>query len=494
MKLRTADTHLRKKTSPDLLSSLSVSDDVRSGSPAWVKFLVALLLVGIGAGSVFTFRIFASVSNAFSAGDRETSVFTKVRELLVPPERAIKGEERDRINIILAGIGGEGHDGPLLTDTLIVASVKPSTHQAGLFSIPRDLVVNLAGYGYRKINNAYPFGVDRDGPDGGRALLQTSIETVIGDTVDYFVLVDFAGFEKVIDDLGGIDVTVEQSFVDRSFPTDNHGYQTITFTAGPQHFDGRTALNFVRSRHGSNGENSDFARSKRQQLVLVALREKIFSFGTLLNPIALGHALETLGDHVTTTFEPWEALRLSSLVKVVDRDAFGLRGLDASTDGLLHVTTGTDGAYLLESNDATWGEAHRAFATLFDAAREDPEDATIEVENATTRVGLAARTADALERHRLSVTSTRNATERLATTTIFDFTEGAKPVTLTLLKTVLNAPAVIAIPALDARGRDALNVNDYGTSIQNADVLRRLLTSGRTLPDFLVVVGNDSTL
>ena len=83
-----------------------------------------------------------------------------------------------------------------------------------------------------------------------------------------------------IDAIGGVDIQVEQTFTDWQYPTWDDKWMTVSFQKGKQPMDGQTALVFARSRHGNNGEGSDFARSKRQQLVILAAQEKLFSVGT----------------------------------------------------------------------------------------------------------------------------------------------------------------------------------------------------------------------
>ncbi len=489
---------MRQKTTPlNLLDSLERTSGRPNGAPWWGKALVVLVAAAILGGGMFTFRLLGTVSKALSATMANTNAgfFQQVRELVAPPEKFLRGEEQDRINILLLGMGGEGHDGAYLTDTIIVASFQPSQRRAALFSIPRDLLVNIPGAGYRKINYANAMAeLDRT-PGDGAVFTSTVVGTVINAPIHYFVRVDFNGFEQLVDDVGGIDVVVDKEFTDREYPTADHGYQTIRFAAGQQHFDGATALKYVRSRHGSNGEGSDFARSRRQQKVLVAFKDKLFSFGTLLNPTAIANALTTLSTHVQTNFQPWELVKLAKAGTSVDPETVTTRVLDTTPQGLLTTETGIDNAYLLVPRDHTFSEIHEAFRTLLtEPGNAVVEHAVLEIENGTTAPGLAARKAQELAGDTtLTLLRIRNAKERNYTTTvIYDLTGGTKPATLAKLKDRFHAEISTSLPALLAPADGTLSVNDLGVSLTNSDTLRALQTSREYRGvDFVVVLGAD---
>lgn len=229
--------------------------------------------------------------------------------------------ERDSsFNILLMGKAGGDHDGPDLTDTIIFSRVDIKNKRVDLISLPRDLWVESQD---RKINSVFANG-QLDGGKGIKAA-RNVIEEVTGQKVDYVLVVDFTGFEKFIDALGGIEVEVETPFVDEEFPIagledDTCGkpdeelellstassqleafpcrYKTIGFDRGVQLMDGQTALEFVRSRHGTNNEGSDFARSKRQQKVIDGVRNKIFSLGVILNPVKVNELYNIVKDHI----------------------------------------------------------------------------------------------------------------------------------------------------------------------------------------------------
>ena len=166
---------------------------------------------------------------------------------------------------------------------------------------------------YSKINalNAY---AEKQYPGEGAKRTAEALSRQLNIRIDRTIKIDFKGFEKFIDALGGLDIDIERSFTDKSFPTDDDGpdpykWQTVTFTKGNEHMDGKRALIFVRSRHGSNGENSDFARSRRQQLVLEAVRKKLISVGTLSNPKKVSEIWASISNHVQTDLGAWDVLK-----------------------------------------------------------------------------------------------------------------------------------------------------------------------------------------
>lgn len=239
----------------------------------------------------------------------------------------VKKSQYGTVNILLMGIGGGVHDGPNLTDTIILASLDPQKNTVTLISIPRDLYVESLK---SKINAAYSDGQDNGGK--GIPYARSVINSVTGVHPDYVVVLDFSGFVKLVDLLGGIDVNVQNALDDYAYPVEGKeqdlcGYTTdslATFSAqiatgsatefdifpcrfthlhvdaGMQHMDGQLALEFVRSRHALGSEGSDFARSRRQQLVITALRNKILSLGTLANPVKVIGMINILKDNIHT--------------------------------------------------------------------------------------------------------------------------------------------------------------------------------------------------
>lgn len=216
----------------------------------------------------------------------------------------------DNINILLLGIGGGKHEGPNLTDSIIFASLDPQKNSVKLISIPRDLWISDIK---DKINAAYAIGEDKK-KGGGIILTRAIVSKITNQPVDYVIRLDFAGFIKAIDLVGGLDINNENTFDDYEYPIEGKEedlcghpleeidllatassqleafpcrYKHIRFDRGLLHIDGQTALEFVRSRHAQGEEGTDFARSKRQEKVIQAFKNQVLSAQTLLNPVKI---------------------------------------------------------------------------------------------------------------------------------------------------------------------------------------------------------------
>jgi LCP family protein required for cell wall assembly len=222
----------------------------------------------------------------------------------------------DRINLLLVGIDRRSGDGwTFRTDTILVLSVDPDTGAASLMSIPRDLQLAIPGHGQDRINTANVYGYLRDKNDGGPALLQATVESNFGIPIDGYLMVDFQTFVTMVDTLGGIEVEVPKTLHDTRYPDprpgDPHAFRTIHFDAGPQHMSGKQALAYARSRMST----SDFDRAKRQQIVLLAIRERALSPDAILRwPFLAAAVLEG----IKTDLDGSELLALALFAARVD--------------------------------------------------------------------------------------------------------------------------------------------------------------------------------
>lgn len=241
-------------------------------------------------------------------------------------------ETNGRTNILLLGIGGGSHEGPNLTDTIMLASIDAKNGKVTLISIPRDLWVSDL---QEKINAAYADGQDET-PARGLILAKSIVGKITGQPIHYGFRIDFQGFVKAINEVGGVDVVVDRTLDDYQYPIEGKEdescghtdveikdysknasdssaldffpcrYKHLHFDAGKQHMDGETALEFVRSRHALGIEGSDFARSARQQKVIEGFREKIFSLQTIFNPNRLANLYSILQSSIDTDIKQEE--------------------------------------------------------------------------------------------------------------------------------------------------------------------------------------------
>lgn len=413
------------------------------------KFFLYLGIIIVIGGISLSYKVILSADSIITSSQK-LSVFKQLKYIVTTPERPVLGEEEGRINFLLLGMGGQGHSGGLLADTIMVASIDPVNKQVGFLSIPRDLYVPIPGHGSRKINNAYALGEVSQEEAGGAALMTEVIENITGLKIHYYLAADFAGFRKIIDDLGSIETEVERSFTDYRYPDYNFGYQVVSFTEGPNQFNGEQALQYARSRHGNNGEGSDFARSRRQQKIIVAVKEKALSVYTLINPALILSVLEDLGDHVRTNTEPWEMIRVYRIVKNIEENSITNKVLDNSPDGVLHTISSPDGAYLLApikgNND--FSDIQKIAQNIFETSPLLVERASIEIQNGTATPGLAKKAQAELESYRLNIASISNAKNSdYEKTIIYDLSGVEKPETVSFLVKMLNASLVPAEPA-----------------------------------------------
>ncbi|MFH0853016.1 MAG: LCP family protein [bacterium] len=451
-------------------------------------FIGLTVLVGLSVSFATFSRVIDPNNNQPAIGEESLSLFQHLSELVANRDQPLLGESSDRINILLLGIGGEGHDGAYLADTIILVSIKPSTGQLAMLSIPRDLYVPIPGYNYRKINNANAFGLIDDYPGGGESLTAEVVSEILDMPISYYARIDFSGFEKTVDDLGGITIDVEKSFVDSLYPTENYGYQTIGFQAGVQEMDGDQALKYVRSRKST----SDFDRSKRQQQVLLGIREKAMSFGTLLNPVKISDVLDDLGAHTRTNLELWEILRLASLIEDFNTKTINNVVLDSGIESPFMADSTPDGAYILRPKAGwdDWSEVQEIANNIFKVNQSKTETASIIVQNGTNRVGLASQTSQLLEHLGFEVIRYENASARdHQTTLIYDFTNGTRPEMLNILKRAYpDAQIPATVPLYLAP--DSLPSSDFTVQSLGLDVDS---ISG-SMPDFLLILGNESQL
>lgn len=308
--------------------------------------LIYRLFIVVLAVLVFFFTNAIFSHNSLVSNLGRLSFWEGVARLMTGKDKILKGELTDRINILILGMGGAEHEGPYLTDTIILASLKPSTNQLALLSIPRDLYVPVPDYGWRKINSANALGMIKSN-DGG-ALTSQVVEDILDLNIHYWARVDFDIFKSLIDELGGIEINIKSSFVDYQFPGPNFSYRVVSFEAGRQEMDGEKALQFVRSRHGNNNEGSDFARAQRQQKVLFAIKQKIEQENILSQPQKIWRFFNILKDNISTNLDISQGIKLAKLVSTIKEGDIIARIIDQGENGLVRAEINIDGSYILK--------------------------------------------------------------------------------------------------------------------------------------------------
>lgn len=205
-------------------------------------------------------------------------------------------------NVLLVGIDAREEDKSYQnTDTMIIASYNHDKNSIVMMSIPRDTFVKIPDWdSWCKINSIYMIG-EQQAPGNGLPMLQRTVQEITGVETQYYMLVDIAGLKQIINIMGGVDVYVDTAFTDYRYPQAITGLEieTIHFDQGPQTLDAERAIQFARSRHSMDGlEGTDFARAKRQQKIIIGIKDKMLSSETLLNPQKILEIIATLEENV----------------------------------------------------------------------------------------------------------------------------------------------------------------------------------------------------
>lgn len=306
-------------------------------------------------------------------------------------------------NIVILGYGGGGHEGGKLTDTIIVVHMRPREKKAVLITVPRDLWVPLPIEIDRsvpyKINAAFAIGSDDrnypnkpdvyTGESGGGNLAKQAIETIIGQPVDYYIAISFAGFKQTIKTLGTLEIDVPYTFTDTFYPiegkeTETCGrtdddilqltatmsgfelekqfvcrYETISFTQGKQPMDADTALKFVRSRHSGTG-GGDFGRSQRQAALINAFRNKVLSLDAIPKLLPL---LRDVRDMIETDVTAGDIATLAQLYG--DVSGYKVITVSLTDQNVLKPSISAGGQYILipKAGEEQWQDL-RAFIQM----------------------------------------------------------------------------------------------------------------------------------
>lgn len=198
--------------------------------------------------------------------------------------------------ILVVGLDGRGDEGLLTrTDSIMLLGIRPAQLRVSLLSIPRDLFIEVPGYGLQRINTIQLLG-EQTQPGNGINLLKEAIEQSLGVKIDRYVRLDFQGFVHLIDAVGGLDIDVERTLVDDAYPMVDGSVISIRFDSGVQYMDGERALIYARIRH----PDDDYRRAARQQQVVSALLAK------LANPSRWSGALGVLASAVDTDLSLWD--------------------------------------------------------------------------------------------------------------------------------------------------------------------------------------------
>ena len=321
-----------------------------------------------------------------------------------------------RVTILVIGLDyrdWEAGQGAPRSDTMMLLTIDPVAKTAGMLSVPRDMWVNIPGFGYSKINNAYSFGEQYHLPGGGPGLAIKTVENFLGINIQYFTQVDFTTFEKMIDTIRGVCLTVpEEMTVGRTFE------HQVVLEPGYQCLDGKSTLGYARDRYTEGG---DVDRAARQQQVILAIRDKVInpaSFLTLISQVPTLY--KELSAGINTNLGPNDVMRLALLAKDIP--------LSSIQQGVINYTMMQDGFTTLDGQQAAIlrpypDKIRELVDKIFGSGTMEPmasgtveenmkaEAAKVVVVNGTGIAGMASKTFDFLKTQGMNVTAFGNTSD-----------------------------------------------------------------------------------
>ncbi|KKP69239.1 MAG: hypothetical protein UR66_C0001G0121 [Candidatus Moranbacteria bacterium GW2011_GWE1_35_17] len=409
-----------------------------------------IVILVVGGFLVYKLNILStSINNDSDAAKKPIlETLSDISKITSAQRIPLKGESSERINILLLGIAGAGKPGGDLTDTIMIASIDTKNKKIALLSLPRDLYASVPESSYSaKINSLYKYGLSNNQDINP---LQETIENITNLSINYYLVVNFSGFEKFIDDIGGINVDVQRDIYDPTYPGPNYSYETFELKKGFHSLDGATALKYARERH--NDPEGDFGRAKRQQQVIQAAKNKIFSTQTLLNPFAVSKLIDTLGENVKTNLTLEEIDSLIKLTKNLDTQNINNAVVDAwKEDSLLkvsHIFYENTQAFILVPRVGNYTEVQELAKNIFNL--KILEKRKEEIKNENPSIALINNTGNSATYSKIELLLKKKlgfenikklnpsiAIDRLksdysttANTSIFDLTLGRKPFSL----------------------------------------------------------------
>jgi len=320
----------------------------------------------------------------------------------------------DRITILVMGLDyrdWESGTGAPRTDSMMLVTVDPVARTAGMLSIPRDLWVEVPGFEHNRINTAYFLGESYNLPGGGPALAMKTVENLLGVPVDYYAVIEFSAFERMIDEIGGIEVLVPERV--KISPL---GRKSRWLEAKAYLLDGPETLAYARARKTEGG---DFDRASRQQQVILAVRDRILELNMIPTLITRAPALyQDLAQGVRTNLSFDQMMSLGLMGTQLEKKSIR-RGVIAPPEMVLFENL-PDGAQVLKPVPDRIRQLRDEIFTFTSAVgpsvdATDPaegarqEAARLSVRNGSGIEGLATNTKDYLTDQGLQVLEVGNA-------------------------------------------------------------------------------------
>ncbi|MDP4008669.1 MAG: LCP family protein [Candidatus Peregrinibacteria bacterium] len=361
--------------------------------------------------------------------------------------KPVRTDEYNHTNILLLGEGGGQHDGANLTDTIMIASIDMKDYTVGILSVPRDLWVETEGLGGARINKVLELSLNEgDTAEEGLELMRKEIQEILNVPIHYYALVDFSGFEDVIDSIGGIEVNVPETLYDPFFPKgETYEYEPFYIKEGVQKLDGETALKYVRSRKTT----SDFDRARRQKDVLGAIQSKLLSSEVLFSKTKLKKLYQSYQENIKTDLQMYEFIYLGRKASkfssanithaVINDDPYKQGGLLYTPEREFY-----GGAFVLVPQTNKFDEIQKFANIVLYKTNVLIEHAPIHVLNGTKTPNLAFDGLTYIERYGFDVVRYGNSEEKVEANQIYYRTEDASKATLEALGELLGVEAVSA--------------------------------------------------
>ncbi|HSX47648.1 MAG TPA: LCP family protein [Patescibacteria group bacterium] len=372
-------------------------------------FAISLILMIIFGGFIFS-QNYLKIHKVFRGGTASVAAL----KANVNPS-LLRGEGSGRVNILLLGRGGGNHEGPDLTDSLMIVSIDPVNSKATLLSLPRDLWVNVPGAGVMKINSAWengefkyigkvsPGSTDPNAISAGFSQVDQTVNQVLGLNINYNLIVDFQAFQQAVDTLGGISVNVPASLNDPTMAWENSN-NPILVQAGLQTLTGKKALLYARSRETT----SDFARAQRQRDLLLAIESKALTLQTLSDPLKVGNLINEFGNNVASDISIKDAVKMYKIFSKVDIE--NVNSIDLN-NGANRITTGNmngQSIVLPAAGLFDYSQIRKFISSQFIDPYILKENAKIFILNGTNTPGLATNFTNTLKSIGYNITGEAN--------------------------------------------------------------------------------------
>jgi LCP family protein required for cell wall assembly len=424
-----------------------------------IIILVVCLFLAIGAG-IFAYKLSQDVVKTWTItddlpgapvvagavnadGSTTESLFNENYQVAASDVSIEPWDGSNRINVLFMGLDFRDWEAGEIprTDTMMLLTLDPVNKTAGMFSIPRDMWVNIPGYDHAKINTAYFLGEMDKLPGGGPQLAMDTVEEFLGVPIDYFAQVDFMTFVNFIDKLGGLDIKIEEEIKVGILGQKD---KDVIIYPGVQNLNGLEVLGYARNRYTEGG---DFDRAKRQQYVIMTMREQFLNFNML--PVLVSKAPELYQEFssgIKTNLTLDQIIRLANLALQVPAENIlqAVIGPDVvyngkSPDGLDILIPIPDEIRVLRdqifTNKAQLSPINSG-KSMSDLVTE--EGARVVVYNGTQDTGISARTVAYLKQNGVNVIEEGVADQIYSTSTILLY--NAKPYTLGYLADLMNMP------------------------------------------------------